>query len=200
MALHRWASLDFHHRWKFIPSACKAVEGLDANGRGHTSGVGAGSGKGAKTGTIVLPLWASSSALPFAGVLLCFAQRHEATKIAAPPLSGFFFKNRPLAAPLTGETGLAAKALFFVTSCLCAKPILRRPGRRAPGFDPSARKLYGPRLRGDTHSHKQVYRPRKGDYAASFLRLAFLRSCGSRIALRRRMFAGVTSTISSSSI
>jgi enoyl-CoA hydratase/carnithine racemase len=38
------------------------------------------------------------------------------------------------------------------------------------------------------------------DQAASFLRPAFLRSCGSRIALRRRMLFGVTSTISSSSI
>ncbi|KAB2847616.1 MAG: hypothetical protein F9K41_19185 [Sphingopyxis terrae] len=41
---------------------------------------------------------------------------------------------------------------------------------------------------------------RRRSYAASFLRLAFFRSCGSRIALRMRMFAGVTSTISSSSI
>lgn len=37
-------------------------------------------------------------------------------------------------------------------------------------------------------------------YAASFFREAFLRSFGSRIALRMRMDLGVTSTISSSSI
>ncbi len=43
---------------------------------------------------------------------------------------------------------------------------------------------------------------RKGrcDQAISFLRLAFLRSFGSRIALRRRTVCGVTSTISSSSM
>lgn len=80
---------------------------------------------------------------------------------------------------------------------------------RRPGLDPGLG--LGPRQDAAKHSVQTQQGPEfppgpivaggaVSDQAASFLRLAFLRSLGSRMALRMRIDLGVTSTISSSSM